>query len=98
MPKKSVRAHGTQAGQQSNTEFYKSISSYKSLITKSDDVNNFLQEIYNNNIWNLQEKFKDLAAYFDDIGVSNIISWNEGIQYLGYEIKPQKREVSLKHF
>ena len=95
MPKKSVRAHGTQAGQQSNTEIYKSISSYKTLITKSDDINKYLQEIYNNNIWNLQDKFKDLAAYFDDIGVSNIISWNEGIQYLDYEIEPQIREVSL---
>ena len=95
MPKKSVRAHGTQAGQQSNTEVYKSISSYKTLITKPDDINKVLKEIYDNNIWNLQEKFKDLAAYFDDIGISNIISWNEGIQYLDYEIEPQIRKVSL---
>ena len=65
------------------------------MITKSDVINKFLKEIYDNNIWNLQEKFKDLAAYFDDIGISNIISWNEGIQYLDYEVEPQIRKVSL---
>ena len=34
MPKKPVRAHGTQAGQQSNTENYKSLASYKTLSIK----------------------------------------------------------------
>ncbi len=36
-----------------------------------------------------------MAAYFDDIGISNIISWNKGIQYLDYEVEPQIRKVSL---
>jgi hypothetical protein len=37
MPKKSrVRAHGTQAGRQSNTEIYKSMASYKTLNIKDD--------------------------------------------------------------
>ncbi len=96
MPKKSrVRAHGTQAGQQSNTENYKSIASYKTLSIKDDAVNNYLKQIYENNIWNLKEKFEALSAYYEEIGISNIISWNEGIQYLDFDILPKIRKVSL---
>ena len=59
MPKKSrVRAHGSQAGQQSNTEHYKSIASYKTLSIKDDAVNNYLKQIYENNIWNLKKNLR----------------------------------------
>jgi hypothetical protein len=95
MPKKSVRAHGTQAGQQSNTELYKSLSSYKTLIEIQDETNSYLKDIYENNIWNLKGKFEDLSAYYDDIGITNIISWNEGIQYLDFNQLPPTRRVSL---
>ena len=96
MPKKSrVRAHGTQAGQQSNTENYKSIASYKTLSIKDDAVNNYLKEIYDNNIWNLKLKFEALSAYYDEIGISNVISWKEGIQYLDFDKLPTIRKVSL---
>ena len=96
MPKKSrVRAHGSQAGQQSNTEHYKSITSYKTLSIKDDAVNNYLKQIYENNIWNLKEKFEALSSYYEEIGISNIISWNEGIQYLDFDILPKIRKVSL---
>ena len=74
MPKKSVRAHGTQAGQQSNTEKYKSIASYKTLSIKDDSVNEYLKSIYDTNIWNLKDKFEALASYYDEIGISNTIS------------------------
>ena len=96
MPKKSrVRAHGSQAGQQSNTEIYKSIASYKTLSKKDDVLNNYIKEIYENNIWNLKEKFEALSAYYDEIGISSIISWNEGIQYLDFDRKPSFKKVSL---
>ena len=29
-------------------------------------------------------KFEDLKLYYEQVGVSDIISWNEGIQYLDY--------------
>jgi hypothetical protein len=96
MPKKSrVRAHGSHAGQQSNTEIYKSIASYKTLSIKEDVLNDYLKQIYENNIWNLKGKFEALSTYYDEIGISSIISWNEGIQYLDYEVEPQIRKVSL---
>ena len=96
MPKKSrVRAHGSQAGQQSNTEIYKSLASYKTLSIKDDVLNNYLKEIYENNIWNLKGKFEALSAYYDEIGISSIISWNEGIQYLDFDRKPSFKKVSL---
>ncbi len=94
MPKKSVRAHGTQAGQQSNTENYKSIASYKMLSIKNDTINEHLKSIYDTNIWNLKVKFEALASYYDEIGISNTISWNEGIQYLDFNKLPEIRKVS----
>jgi hypothetical protein len=96
MPKKSrVRAHGTQAGQQSNTENYKLIASYKTLSIKDDVLNQYLKDIYENNIWNLKLKFEELSAYYDEIGITNIISWNQGIQYLDFDKLPAIRKVSL---
>ena len=96
MPKKSrVRAHGTQAGQQSKTEIYKSIASYKTLNIKDDILNQNLKNIYDDNIWHLKFKFESLAAHYDQIGISNIISWNEGIQYLDFDRLPKIRKVSL---
>ena len=96
MPKMSrVRAHGSQAGQQSNTEIYRSLASYKTLTIKDDVLNNYLKEIYANNIWNLKGKFEALSAYYDEIGISSIIIWNEGIQYLDFDRKPSFKKVSL---
>jgi hypothetical protein len=96
MPKKSrVRAHGTQAGQQSKTETYKSIASYKTLNIKDDILNQNLKDLYDNNIWQLKFKFESLSAHYDQIGISSIISWNEGIQYLDFDRLPKIRKVSL---
>jgi hypothetical protein len=65
MPKKSrVRANGTQAGQQSKTEIYKSIASYKTLNIKDDLLNQNLKDLYENNIWNLKLKFESLKITF----------------------------------
>ncbi len=89
------RAHGTQAGQQSNTEHYKSIASYKPLSIKDDAANNYLKKNYDNNIWNLKLKLEALSSDYDKIGITNIISWNEGIQYLDFDILPKIRKVSL---
>jgi len=97
MPKKSsVRNHGTQAGQQSNIEMYKSIASYKTLTIKNDPINQLLLDLYENNIWSLKLKFEELAAYYNDIGISSIISWNEGIQYLDFDELPSFKKVSIK--
>jgi len=97
MPKKSsVRNHGTQAGQQSNIEMYKLIASYKTLTIKNDPINQLLLDLYENNIWSLKLKFEELAAYYNDIGISSIISWNEGIQYLDFDELPSFKKVSIK--
>jgi hypothetical protein len=54
-----------------------------------------LKQIYENNIWNLKGKFEALSTYYDEIGISSIISWNEGIQYLDFDKLPEIRKVSL---
>ncbi len=80
MPRKSVRQHGTQAEQQ--TSFYKDITNYKHLHFINDNTSLLIQDIYQNNIWKLQEKFNELKEYYEQINVSPIIAWEQGIQYL----------------
>ena len=80
MPRKSVRQHGTQAEQQ--TSFYKDITNYKHLHFLNDNTSLLIQDIYQNNIWKLQEKFNELKEYYEQINVSPIIAWEQGIQYL----------------
>jgi hypothetical protein len=43
----------------------------------------------------LKLKFEAQSAYNDEIGISNIISWNEGIQYLDFDKLQEIRIVSL---
>ncbi len=42
----------------------------------------------------LKEKVGALSSYYDEIGVTNIINWNEGIQYLDVD----KINKKLKSF
>jgi hypothetical protein len=63
MPKKAVRNHGTQGGDQSNTEFYKKLENYKTLTIVDDALNQSIKELYDNNIWGLKTKFENLKTY-----------------------------------
>ena len=82
MPRKGVNKHGTQAGQKTKTEFYKTVKNYKQLIPVNDDISKNLKSLYDNNIWDLKTKFEELKEYYEQIGISDIIAWNEGVQYL----------------
>ena len=82
MPRKGVNKHGSQAGQQTKTEFYKTVKNYKQLIPINDDTSKNLKALYDNNIWDLKTKFEELKEYYEQIGISDIIAWNEGVQYL----------------
>jgi hypothetical protein len=61
-----------------------------------DVLNYYLRQINENNICNLKGKFEALSIYYDEIGISSIISWNEGIQYLDCDRIPSFKKVSLK--
>jgi len=80
MPRKSVRQHGTQADQQ--TSVYKEVSNYKQLIFVNDNYSYLIQDIYQNNRWNLQEKFNELKEYYEQININPVIAWEQGVQYL----------------
>jgi hypothetical protein len=41
---------------------------------------------------------EELAKYYDEIGISNTISWNERIQYIDFNILPATRKVIFKAF
>ena len=90
--RKGVNNHGSQAGQQSQTEFYKVLGNYKSLKIENDAISDKIKSIYDNNIWDLKEKFIDLKDYYKDIGISQEIAWENDIQYLdlNYEVEMNK--------
>ena len=91
--KKGVSNHGSQAGQQSQTEFYKVLGNYKSLKIENDEISNKIKSIYNNNIWDLKSKFIDLKEYYKDIGISDEIAWENDIQYLDLNDEVEMNEA-----
>ena len=56
MPRKSNRG-GTETGNQSETQFYKTLQNYKKIIIIDDDLSKAIKDLYDNNIWNLKTKF-----------------------------------------
>ena len=85
MPRKVAKG-GTEGGEQSRTEYYKKLINYKELVIFDDAVNREIQNIYNNNVWDLKNKFEELKLYYEQVGISDIISWNEGVQYLDFNV------------
>ena len=85
-----------QKQQEHNIDNYKSLSYYKELQIKADELDIKLREIYQNNIWDLENRFEELRLYYGDIGVSPTIAWEEMIQYLDLKNIPETRKVSLK--
>lgn len=87
-PKKKTNAkpnntrHGTQEGQQTNVEEYKSPEKYKELHIVNDDLSNKIKELYDNNSWNLKSLFQELQDNLDEMGNKGKISWQNKIQYL----------------
>jgi len=80
-------------------EHYKIVSNYKHLQPINDDITTKIKQLYNNNIWNLKDRFKDLQEHHKDLGITTSISWNNKIQYLDY-ITPTAplNDISLKAF
>lgn len=96
MPKKN--AHGTQAGQQTETEKYKVLTNYKSLALINDDISRGIKSIYDNNYWNLKEHFIDLKDYYQQVGISTEIAWENDIQYLDVVSNIDLNVLSLSAF
>ena len=93
--RKGVNNHGSQAGQQSQTEFYKVLGNYKSLKIVNDDISDKIKSIYDNNIWDLKEKFIDLKDYYKDIGISQEIAWENDIMYLDLDNEIEHSKVEI---
>ena len=92
MPRKSTKG-GTEGGVQSKTEFYKKKSNYKELIIFDDGMNKDIKALYDYNEWDLKAKFEELKLYHKQVGTSDIMSWNEGMQYLEY---PAEKAIPIR--
>lgn len=93
MPKKSKKTES-----ESNVGHYKLQSSYKRLEKIEDSISRKIGEIYENNVWNLKDSFNVLKEYYEELGQSTVIAWNEDIQYLDYVAHPRVKEISLSKF
>ena len=99
MPRKrTVKQHGSQSGEQTNTEIYKKLENYKTLRIVDGNLHQAIKNLYDNNVWDLKQKFEELKIYYEQIGISEIISWNEGIQYLDFNPPLAIRQTSLQAF
>jgi hypothetical protein len=54
MPNKRVSKHRSQAGQQTNVNYYKILNNYKHLIIYDDTISKEIKSIYENNSWDLK--------------------------------------------
>ena len=77
--KRTVKQHGSQSGEQTNTEIYKKLENYKTLRIVDGNLHQAIKNLYDNNVWDLKQKFEELKIYYEQIGISEIISWNEGM-------------------
>lgn len=83
---------------ESRVGHYKLLSSYKRMKKIDDNISRKIGEIYENNIWNLKGSFDVLKEYYEELGQSTVIAWNEDIQYLDYVEHPTVKEISLSKF
>lgn len=98
MPRKTVKQHGSQAGEQTKTEYYKSFENYKELKLVDDEISKNISHKLRYNYWDLEKKFNELEIYYQQIGISNIISWKQGIQYLDIIGGVATRNTSIQAF
>ena len=83
----------------SNTQKYKKPNAYNKLKTINDQLSQDIKDLYENNVWNLDEKFQNLKGNFEESNVTRDVSWLNGIQYLDYKRFPKvKNKISLEKF
>jgi len=94
-----VKSDITPVVQQKRVEHYKIFENYKNLEIINDDISTKIKNLYDNNKWNLKDRFKDLQEHYEELGIKTEIAWNNKIQYLDYTVlKPPLNTVSLKAF
>lgn len=97
--KANVNRHGTQEGQQTMIEHYKTLKNYKNIKVIDDDISRKIKALYEDNVWNFKEKIEDLKEHYMELGINGKISWEYGVQYLDYPRQPvPKNNISIKAF
>ena len=71
-------------------------SNYKDLIIKKNTITKQLEQIYYNNIWNLDEQSNELSKKIEYKGIYN--SFKNGVYLLDYKVKPQIISITKKDF
>ena len=56
-------------------------------------MNKDIKALYDNHVWDLKAKFEELKLYYEQVGISDIMSWNEGMQYLEY---PAEKAIPIR--
>lgn len=99
-PKKSNNNNNNNDNQDDSfIDKYKVLPIYKKIKIIDDDLKKKLEELYEDNVWNLKQKFKDLKDMNEEMNKNNDIPFENGIQYLDYKTFPRKiNKVSLNDF
>ena len=88
------------ATKDSKTQKYKKRDTYKILEKKNDKLSQDIEDLYENNVWNLKDKFEDLKDNFRESNVDRDVSWLNDIQYLDYKnsFPKVKKTILLQKF
>jgi hypothetical protein len=83
MPPKKNKKSGTEGQQNSKVEHYKHLKNYKMLKLMDNEVSKNIETIYNNNRWDLVNKFDEVKQHYLVLNLKyNEIAWLNKIQYL----------------
>ena len=69
---------------------------YKELTIKTNIITKQLEQIYNNNIWDLKQQSEELSKKIEYKGIYN--SFKTGVYLLDYKSKPQIKSITKKDF
>ena len=88
------------AATDSNREKYQKVKEYASKLKRKEDATaEGIKQVYENNIWDLDTKFKQLQEEYKKNSINSEISWLEGVQYMDYKTKPRiTKKISLQQF
>ena len=88
------------AATDSNREKFKKVKEYASKLKRKEDATSEgIKQVYENNIWDLDTKFKQLQEEYKKNSNNSEIGWLEGVQYMDYKTKPRiTKKISLQEF
>ncbi len=98
-PKKSNNNNNNNDNQDDSfIDKYKVLPIYKKIKIIDDDLKKKLEELYEDNVWNLKQKFKDLKDMNEEMNKNNDIPFENGIPRCSWLLRQQMPYYALDKY